>query len=101
MSSIASYGVWFGIIACIIHCALFSGLNLAVFSLGLLRLQIEARWHADAAKVLDLRQFDRSPNDPFLRQVDTSGMKLLIVTDLSGEPVFVLDAHLSTRCALR
>jgi metal transporter CNNM len=263
MSTIASCGAWLGIVLCIIQSALFSGLNLAVFSLSLLRLQIEADGgNADATKVLDLRknanqvlatviwgnvttnvlltllshsvltgigsfffstfmitllgeiipqayfsrnalqmitrflpllhfyrvvlfplakptamlldwwlglegiaylherdirlliarhgasegeigrleatgaqnfldlddvsvceegelvdtksilslpladkrcvlpQFDRVPNDPFLRQVDASGMKWVIVTDLGGEPVFVLDAHHFLRDAL-
>ena len=57
MSSIASYWVWLGIVVCIVQSALFSGLNLAVFSLSLLRLQIEADGgNADAASVLDLRK---------------------------------------------
>jgi metal transporter CNNM len=47
-----------------------------------------------------LPKFDRSPNDPFLRQVDASGMKWVIITDSSGEPVFVLDAHHFLRDAL-
>jgi hypothetical protein len=48
-----------------------------------------------------LPPFDRSPNDPFLRQVDASGMKWVIITDTaSGEPVFVLDAHHFLRDAL-
>jgi metal transporter CNNM len=48
-----------------------------------------------------LPQFDRSPSDPFLRQVDASGMKWVIITDIaSGEPVFVLDAHHFLRDAL-
>lgn len=48
-----------------------------------------------------LPKFDRSPNDPFLRQVDASGKKWVIVTDLeNGEPVFVLDAHHFLRDAL-
>jgi metal transporter CNNM len=48
-----------------------------------------------------LPPFDRSPNDPFLRQVDASGMKWVIITDrASGEPVFVLDAHHFLRDAL-
>ena len=45
-------------------------------------------------------KFSRAPSDPFLRQVDASGMKWVIVTDLSGEPVFVLDAHHFLRDAL-
>jgi metal transporter CNNM len=57
MSSIPSYWIWLGIVACIIQSALFSGLNLAVFSLALLRLQIEADGgNEDAAKVLELRK---------------------------------------------
>jgi metal transporter CNNM len=47
-----------------------------------------------------LPKFDRSPSDPFLRQVDASGMKWVIITDTSGEPVFVLDAHHFLRDAL-
>ena len=48
-----------------------------------------------------LPQFTRSPDDPFLRQVDASGMKWVIITDsLTGEPAFVLDAHHFLRDAL-
>ena len=47
-----------------------------------------------------LPKFDRSPGDPFLRQVDASGKKWVIVTDPQGEPVFVLDSHNFLRDAL-
>jgi cyclin M-like protein len=47
-----------------------------------------------------LPKFERSPKDPFLRQVDASGMKWVIVTDPEGEPSFVLDAHHFLRDAL-
>jgi len=47
-----------------------------------------------------LPKFNRSPDDPFLRQVDASGKKWVIVTDLQGEPVFVLDSHRFLRDAL-
>ncbi len=47
-----------------------------------------------------LPKFDRSPDDPFLRQLDASGKKWVIVTDLGGEPVFVLDSHYFLRDAL-
>src|ERR1700744_4553776 len=40
-----------------------------------------------------LPNFDRVPDDPFLRKVDASGMRWVIVTDPAGDPVFVLDAH--------
>jgi metal transporter CNNM len=48
-----------------------------------------------------LPSFQRSPDDPFLRQVDASGMKWVIITDAAtGEPAFVLDAHHFLRDAL-
>jgi Cyclin M transmembrane N-terminal domain/Pyridoxal-phosphate dependent enzyme len=57
MSYIPSVWIWFGIIACITLSALFAGLNLAIFSLSQLRLQLEADGGSkDAARVLDLRK---------------------------------------------
>jgi len=47
-----------------------------------------------------LPPFNSSPDDPFLRQVNASGKKWVIVTDQSGEPVFVLDSHYFLRDAL-
>src|SRR3984893_13295282 len=49
--------IWAGIVLCILQSAMFSGLNLAAFSLSQLRLQIEADGgNADAARVLNLRK---------------------------------------------
>src|ERR1700749_4528674 len=57
MSLVMTFGTWLGIAACLAQSALFAGLNLAVFSLSLLRLQIEADGgNKDAARVLDLRR---------------------------------------------
>jgi len=57
MSYIPSIWIWLGIIACIMLSALFSGLNLAIFSLSQLRLQIETDGgNKDAARVLELRK---------------------------------------------
>jgi hypothetical protein len=57
MSSIPAVWVWVGIAACVAQSAAFSGLNLAVFSLSQLRLQIEADGgDADAARLLELRK---------------------------------------------
>src|SRR3984885_913387 len=57
MSSIPSIWIWLAIIVCVVQSALFAGLNLAVFSLSQLRLQLEADGgNADAARVLDLRK---------------------------------------------
>jgi metal transporter CNNM len=47
-----------------------------------------------------LPSFERVPEDPFLRKVDASGMRWVIVTDPTGDPVFVLDAHHFLRDAL-
>jgi hypothetical protein len=47
-----------------------------------------------------LPPFDPSPDDPFLRRVNASGMKWVIVTDPGGEPAFVLDSHHFLRDAL-
>ncbi len=47
-----------------------------------------------------LPEFARSADDPFLRQVVASGKKWVIVTDLDGEPVFVLDSDHFLRDAL-
>jgi hypothetical protein len=47
-----------------------------------------------------LPKFNPSPDDPFLRRIDASGMKWVIVTDPGGEPVFVLDSHHFLRDAL-
>ena len=57
MHFLSSVWIWLGIAASVIQSALFSGLNLAVFSLSLLRLQIEVDGgNADAARVLELRR---------------------------------------------
>jgi len=56
MAAFGTTGAWLGVCACIIQSALFAGLNLAVFSLSLLRLQVEADGgNQDAVKVLELR----------------------------------------------
>ena len=40
-----------------------------------------------------LPRYERSPNDPFLRQLNASEKKWVIIVDPSGRPSFVLDAH--------
>ena len=55
--SLPNEWLWAGIVLCILQSAMFSGLNLAVFSLSQLRLQIDADGgNADAARVLALRK---------------------------------------------
>ena len=49
--------IWIGIIFCISQSAMFSGLNLAFFTVSRLRLEIEAAaGNRKAQKVLDIRQ---------------------------------------------
>ena len=47
-----------------------------------------------------LPKFERSPNDPFLRKLDASRKSWIIITDASGQPRLVLDAHHFLRDAL-
>jgi hypothetical protein len=44
--------------------------------------------------------FERVPTDPFIRQVNASGHKWVILTDLDGDPRLVLDADGFLRAAL-
>ena len=49
--------IWTGIALCITQSAVFSGLNLAIFSVSKLRLEVEAAsGNLDAIRVLDLRK---------------------------------------------
>jgi metal transporter CNNM len=57
MSNISPIWIWLGVIGCVTLSGLFAGLNLAIFSLSQLRLQVEADGgNKDAARVLDLRK---------------------------------------------
>jgi metal transporter CNNM len=47
-----------------------------------------------------LPPFTATPNDPFLRKLDASGMKWIVVTNPEGEPEFVLDSNHFLRDAL-
>ena len=57
MSHIPSIWIWLGIVACVAVSALFTGLNLAIFSLSQVRLRIEVDGgNKDAGRVLELRK---------------------------------------------
>lgn len=45
-------------------------------------------------------EFERSPSDPFLQQIQSSGKKWVIITDESDEPHLVLDSDGFLRSAL-
>ncbi len=73
---------WVGIIFCISQSAMFSGLNLAFFSITKLRLEIESK------------------TDPFLNQIQFSQKKWVILTDDNDEPKFTLNSDSFLRSAL-
>jgi len=54
--ALADFGLWIGIALCVVQTGIFSGLNLAVFSVSRLRLEVEAAsGNKDADKLLVLR----------------------------------------------
>jgi len=54
--SLPNVALWIGIAFCIVQTGIFSGLNLALFSVSRLRLEIEAAGgNGDAVKMLSLR----------------------------------------------
>ncbi|MBW1615263.1 MAG: DUF21 domain-containing protein [Deltaproteobacteria bacterium] len=52
----ADFFIWIGIILCISQSAMFSGLNLAFFSINRLKLEIEASHNKTAKKILEARK---------------------------------------------
>jgi len=61
MENIVNFGsdilIWLGILVCICHSAVFSGLNLAFFSMSRLQLEVEVKQGSEAAKsILRLRE---------------------------------------------
>jgi metal transporter CNNM len=57
MSFLSDVWIWLGIVACVVQSALFSGLNLAIFSFTQLHLQVVAdSGDADATRMLALRR---------------------------------------------
>lgn len=57
MMPIENIWIWLGILVCLSQSAIFSGLNLALFSLGRMRLEAEVeKGSRPAAKILKLRQ---------------------------------------------
>ena len=79
---------WIGIGFCITQSAMFSGLNLAVFGISRLRLEVKAlTGDQDASKVLELRK-------------DSNFLLSTILWGNSGKPRFVLDSDGFIRGAL-
>jgi metal transporter CNNM len=98
MSSVPSIWIWLGIIACVAQSGLFAGLNLAVFSLSQIRLQIEVDGgDADAAKVLELRQ---NSNQVLATVIWGNVTNNVLLTLLSGSVLTGLSAFLFSAFAI-
>src|ERR1700728_4511555 len=99
MTGISVYGAWLGVIACILQSGLFAGLNLAVFSLSLLRLQIEADGgNKDAVKVLELRKNANQVLSTVIWGNVTTNVLLTLLSDsiLTGLGAFFFSAFAIT-----
>lgn len=91
--------IWAGIVLCILQSAMFSGLNLAAFSLSQLRLQIEANaGNADAARVLNLRKNSNQVLATIVWGNVTTNVLLTLLSDsvLAGIAGFLFSAFAIT-----
>src|SRR6201996_7912306 len=99
MTMIGYAGTWLGIAACILQSAAFSGLNLAVFSISPLRLQIAADGgNKDAAKVLELRKDANQVLATIIWGNVSTNVLLTLLSDsvLAGIGAFVFSAFAIT-----
>jgi metal transporter CNNM len=99
MAAFSTTGAWLGVFACIIQSALFAGLNLAVFSLSLLRLQVEADGgNKDAVKVLELRHNANQVLATVIWGNVTTNVLLTLLSDsvLTGVAAFFFSAFAIT-----
>ena len=99
MSTIPVYWIWLGIAACLVQSGLFAGLNLAVFSLSQLRLQIEVDGgNTDAASVLQLRKSSNQVLATVIWGNVSTNVLLTILSDsvLAGVEAFLFSAVVIT-----
>src|SRR5277367_415484 len=99
MLTISSVWIWLGIVACLVQSALFAGLNLAVFSLSQLRIQIEVDGgNADAASVLELRKNSNQVLATIIWGNVSTNVLLTILSDsvLAGVEAFLFSAVVIT-----
>lgn len=99
MAAFSTTGVWLGVLACIFQSALFAGLNLAVFSLSLLRLQVEADGgNKDAVKVMELRRNANQVLATIIWGNVTTNVLLTLLSDsvLAGVAAFFFSAFAIT-----
>jgi metal transporter CNNM len=99
MSSIPQIWLWIGIAFCIVHSGLFAGLNLAIFSLSPLRLQLEVDGgNADAARVLELRKISNQILSTIIWGNVSINVLLTLLSDsvLTGVSAFLFSAVVIT-----
>ena len=91
--------VWIGIALCITQSAIFSGLNLAIFSVSKLRLEVEvAGGNRDASVLLDLRKDSNLTLATVLWGNVTINVLLTLLSDsvLAGVGAFVFSTIVIT-----
>src|SRR6478672_11840492 len=91
--------VWIGIALCITQSAIFSGLNLAIFSVSKLRLEVEAAGgNRNAALVLDLRRDSNLTLSTVLWSNVTLNVLLTLLSDsvLAGVGAFIFSTVVIT-----
>jgi CBS domain containing-hemolysin-like protein len=88
---VTSLFIWIGIAFCIIQSAIFSGLNLAIFSVSKLRLEVEAAGgNRDAISLLGLRKDSNLTLSTSCKEPLQSTVKQMTVKDTSTALVAVL-----------
>ena len=95
----STVSIWFGIIACITLSALFSGLNLAIFSLSQMRLQIETdSGNKDAGRILELRKDSNQVLATVIWGNVSTNVVLTLLSDsvLAGIGAFIFSAVVIT-----
>lgn len=93
--------IWFGIAICLCQSAMFSGLNLAVFSLNRLNLEVEvAGGNLGAQKVLDLRKDSNYVLTTILWGNVGINVLLTLLSDsvLAGVAAFLFSTFMITIC---
>src|SRR4029079_6169305 len=91
--------VWIGIVLCITQSAILSGLNLAIFSISKLRLEVEAAGgNPDASGLLDLRKDSNLTLATVLWSNVTVNVLLTLLSDsvLAGIGAFVFSTIVIT-----
>src|ERR1700684_4524497 len=99
MVAFSTTGAWLGVCVCIVQSALFAGLNLAVFNLSLLRLQVEADGgNQDAVKVMELRANANQVLATIIWGNVTTNVLLTLLSDsvLAGVAAFFFSAFAIT-----